>query len=111
MEINSLRDIEPFFRQTLDYKKIIQELDKGFKRCLEDKESSEDFEKYLDGRKYYTQFIGISFMIIEMRRAPFYRALLGIFQAGLKGGGIQLGTYEIEYSLDGDFLDEYLIYP
>jgi hypothetical protein len=111
MEINSLRDLEPFFRHTLNYKKIIRELEEGFKRCTENEESIADFEKYLEGKKYYTKFIGISFMIIEGRRQPFYRALLGIFQAGLKGGAIQLGTYEIEYSLDGEFLDEFLVYP
>lgn len=107
-----LEDIEARVQESVDLEKVKQELLEGLNQNLTGNEDlKKEFDEYLDGRTFTPEFVGISIMILNSNgRKPYYLARLNLYAAGEKSEGNQLATYEIEYSMDGEILDDFLVF-
>jgi len=107
-----LDELESQVKEKIDIDKIKQELLNGLNQNLSDNKAlKKEFDEFLDGRTFTPEFAGISIMVLNSNgRQPYYIARMHLYDAGNKTEGAQLATYEIEYSTDGEILDDFLIF-
>lgn len=104
----NLIEIEKTVGEALDIEALKLELFEGFSYIIthpEDTDINTEFEKALKGRNYDFTFRGITLHLLnEGGRMPFYRAAADIT---ILNGSFSIAKYSIEYSLNGEVLDDY----
>jgi len=103
-----LEEIESQVKEKINVEKIKEELLDGLNHnLLENKALKKEFDEFLEGRSFTSEFAGISIMIFNSDgRQPYYLGRLHLYDAE----STLIATYEIEYSADGEILDDFLIF-
>lgn len=107
-----LQEFEAQVQETINVEKVKEELTSGLNHNLaENKILKDEFDVFLSGRAFTTEFGGISIMILNANgREPYYIARMHLYESNNKTEGAQIATYEIEYSADGEILDDFLVF-